>query len=108
MAERIGCHGDENRNDAMQHSGSDNSSSDRCKQRCGCAEDAKYGGVIPDTGFPHVGDMAKERKFGRGANTSISYNTHAFVRGLRLGFIPSKCAFRSGSSSTKEVVVHGP
>ena len=30
------------------------------------------------------------------------------VHGRRLGVIPTKRAFRSGSSSSKEVVVHGP
>ena len=82
------------------------------KEVCGCAEHARDGGVLLTTGFPWDGGMANEERaktsLGHGANMSISYNTHAFVRGRRLGFIPLKRAFRSGSSSTKEVVVHGP
>ena len=70
------------------------------------------GGVIPDSGFPRDGGMANEERaktsLGHGANTSISYNTCIWSTVEHLGVIPSKRAFRSGSSSTKEVVVHGP
>ena len=45
-----------------QRPGSDSSLSDRCKRRCGCAEHAKDGGVIPDTGFPWVDGMANEEE----------------------------------------------
>ena len=58
-----GCHGDESKNDATAtYRWSDNSSRCRCKGKCGCAEHAKDGGVIPVTGFPRVddGDKAKE------------------------------------------------
>ena len=68
------------------------------------------GGVIPDSGFPRDGGMANEERaktsLGHGANTSISYNTHAFVHERRLGVIPSKRAFRGGRFKV-EVVVHG-
>ena len=81
------------------------------KEACGCAQHARDGGVLPTTGFPRDGGMANEERaktsLGHGANTSISYNTHAFVHGRRLGVIPSKRAFRNGASSLREVVVHG-
>ena len=76
------------------------------------------GGVLPVTGFPHDDDKVKEgnvhRQIEHGASTSISYITHAFVHGSRLGVIPSKRALlkRFGSSgvvvhrSPREVVVH--
>ena len=56
------------------------------------------GGVIPD--YARVDGMANEEELaranGHGANTSISYNTHAFVHGRRLGVIPSKRALSEG------------
>ena len=67
------------------------------------------GGVLPITRFPHDDDKVKEgnvhRQIEHGASTSISYITHAFVHGGRLGVIPSKRALseRFGSSG---VVVH--
>ena len=75
--------------------------------------------MIPDTGFPRVGGMAKEghrkRQLDHGANTSISYNTQAFGPRTSSWVIPLKHAFgaervRSGSSRSRavvEVVVHG-
>ena len=45
---------------------------------------------------------------GHGANIGcISYDTHAFVHGHRLGSIPSKHAFSERFESSREVVVHG-
>ena len=44
-----------------QRPGSDNSLSDRCKRRCGCAEHAKDGGVIPVTGFPRDDGITTRR-----------------------------------------------
>ena len=71
----------------------------------------KDGGVLPNSGFPRYGGMAIEERaktsLGNGANTSISYNTHAFVHGRRPGVIPLKRAFRGGSKMSREVVVHG-
>ena len=88
-----------------QHIGSVNSLSDWCRRRCGCAEHAKDGGVIPVTGFPRDDGMTTRRnmecQLENGATTSISYNTHAFVHGRRLGVIPLKRAFRNGSSSVR-------
>ena len=67
------------------------------KEVCGCAEHARDGGVLPDSGFPRYGGMAIEERaktsLGNGANTSISYNAHAFVHGRRPGIIPLKRAF---------------
>ena len=52
--------------------------------------------MLPVTGFPHDGDKVKEgnvhRQIEHGASTSISYITHAFVQGRRLGVIPLKRA----------------
>lgn len=75
--------------------------------------------MIPDTGFPRVGGMAKEghrkRKFDHGANTSISYNTCIRSTGDRLGIIPLKRAFLGQfefvegsrhSHDVEEVVIH--
>ena len=51
-----------------------------------------------------------KRQFGHGASTGISYNTHAFVRGRRLGGIALKRAFSErfefvdGSSCSRVVV----
>ena len=49
------------------------------------------------------------RQIEHGASTSISYITHAFVHGGRLGVIPSKRALseRFGSSGVEEVDVLG-
>ena len=95
-----------------QHICSGSSRRYRCKRRRADERNMQDGGVIPTTGFPRDGGMAKEghrmRQFDHGANTSISYNTCIRSTGDHLGIIPSKRAFRSGSSSTKEVVVHGP
>ena len=44
-------------------------------------------------------------KIGHGANTSISYNIHSYTGGP-LVVIPLKRAFRGGSKSSREVVVH--
>ena len=75
------------------------------EQVCGCAKHAKDSGVLPDSGFPRYGGMAIEERaktsLGHSANTSISYNTHAFVHGRRLGVIPLKRVFRNGSSSVR-------
>ena len=53
----------------------------------GVSVSCKDGGVLPDSGFPRYGGMAIEERaktsLGNGANTSISYNTHAFVHGRR-------------------------
>ena len=66
------------------------------QKEIGVSVSCKDGGVIPDSGFPRDGDMANEERaktsLGHGANTSISYNTHAFVHGRRLGVIPLKRA----------------
>ena len=87
------------------------------QKKWGVSVSCKDGGVLPDSGFPRYGGMAIEERaktsLGNGANTSISYNTHAFVLGRRLRVIPSKRAFgaervRSGSSCSRvvgEVVV---
>ena len=69
---------------------------------------AMNGGVLPDTGFPHVGDKAKEGQRAptvrtRGEQGCISYNMHSFDHGRHLRVIPSKCAKRDGSSSSREV-----
>ena len=96
-----------------QRPGSDNSLSDRCKRRCGCAEHAKDGGVIPITGFPRVDGMANEEEHAR-INLDMvqtygsSHTTYIHPRVNISAVIPLKREFRSGSSSTKEVVVHGP
>ena len=113
---------------SRQHIGSDSSRRYRCK-RSGRVRIMQDGGVIPATGFPRYGGMAIEERaktsLENGANTSISYNTHAFVHGRRLGVIPLKRAFSgriesercrgsspsrygSGSSGTCFVVVHIP
>ena len=79
------------------------------QKEVGMSVSCRDGGVLPDSGFPQDGGMENEERAktnGHGANTSISYNTHAFVHGRRLGVIPLKRAFRNGSSSSKEVVVH--
>ena len=76
----------------------------------------KDGEVLPDSGFPRYGGMAIEERaktsLENGANTSISYNTHAFVHGRRLGVIPLKRVFsgrieseRCRGSSRSRVVV---
>ena len=71
----------------------------------GVSVSCKDGGVLPYSGFPRDGGMANEERaktsLGHGANTSISYNTHAFVHGRRLGVIPLKRAFQNGSSSVR-------
>ena len=84
--------------------------------------------MLPDSGFPRDGGMANEEhaktSLGHGANTSISYNTHAFVLSSR-GYtfeacISERIKFVEGSSGARaivevvvlatvvEVVVHGP
>ena len=51
------------------------------KEVCGCAEHARDGGVLPDSGFPRYGGIAKKRvtacdeQVGHGANASNSNNT---------------------------------
>ena len=71
----------------------------------GVSVSCKDGGVLPDSGFPRDGGMANEERaktsLGHGANTSISYNTHAFVHGRRLGVIPSKRAFSGRIESVR-------
>ena len=46
-------------------------------------EQAKDGGVLPDTGFPRVDGMANEEELAMTirtrCNMSISYNTHSFA-----------------------------
>ena len=64
MAERKGCHGNGNGN------GNGATATFRFRQLIeismqkkqvrGCAEHARDGGVIPITGFPHVGGVANE------------------------------------------------
>ena len=81
----------------------------RTGELCGCAKRARDGGVLPDSGFPRYGGMAIEERaktsLGNGANTSISYNTHAFVHGRRLGVIPLKHAF-SGRIESERFTGH--
>lgn len=81
------------------------------QKEVGVSVSCKDGGVLLNSGFPRDGGMANEER----AKTTRTWCKHmvhliharASHRG-RLGFIPLKRAFRSGSSSTKEVVVHGP
>ena len=80
-----------------QHSGSGSLGRYRCKRKSDGSVSCKDGGVLPDTGFPHVGDKAKEGQHAptvrtRGEQGCISYNMHSFVHGHRLGVIPSKRA----------------
>ena len=58
----------------------------------------KDGGVLPITGFPHVGGKAKEGQHApivrpRGEQGCLSYNMHLFVHGRHLGVIPSRLDF---------------
>ena len=83
------------------------------KSQCGCVEHAKDGGVIPVTGFPRVDGMANEEERARINSDMVqtygsSHRTYIRPRVNVSAVIPLKRAFRSGSSSTKEVVVHGP
>ena len=75
----------------------------------GVSVSCKDGGVLPDSGFPRYGGMAIEERaktsLGHGANTSISYNTHAFVHGVVSGLY-LRSMHSSGTRSSKEVVVH--
>ena len=69
----------------------------------------KDGGVLPDTGFPHVGGKAKEGQHAptirtRGEQGCNSYNMHSFVHGRRLGVIPSKHAYPERNEFVVEVV----
>ena len=81
-----------------QHSGSGSSIEVPVeKNTCDGSVSCEDGGVLPDTGFPHVGDKAKEGQRAptirtRGEQGCISYKMHSFVHGRRLGVIPSKCA----------------
>ena len=81
------------------------------KEAYRCAQHARDGGVLPTTGFPRDDGMANEEhaktSLGHGANTSISYNTCIWSMVDHLGVIPLKRAFRGGSSSSMEVVIHG-
>ena len=94
-----------------QHIGSDSSRRYRCK-RSG-QERVMQGwwgapGFRVPTGRRHGKRGTCKEQFGHGPNIGcISYNTCIRSTGDHLGIIPSKRAFRSGSSSTKEVVVHG-
>ena len=74
---------------------------------------AKGGGVIPVTGFPWFDGMEKQ-----GGMCKDQFETwckhghlihHSCIRSMggHLGVIPSKRAFRGGSKSSREVVVHG-
>ena len=90
---------------------------------CGCAQHARDGGVLPTTGFPRDGGMANEERaktsLGHGANTSISYNTQAFVHGRSSrGYTFEACIFGADQvrcnveevdvlTTVVEVVVHG-
>ena len=69
------------------------------------------GGVIPATGFQRDGGMANEERaktsLGHDANTSISYNTQAFVLGRSSrGYTCEACiserfGFDEGSSRSR-------
>ena len=87
------------------------------------SESCKMAGVIPDFGFPQDGGMANEERaktsLGHGANTSISYNTQAFVHGRSSrGYTFEACIFGADRVrydveevvilvTVVEVVVHG-
>ena len=63
--------------DPRQHPDDPTTHQCRCERKCGCAEHAKDGGVLPTIGFPRADGMANEEERaktnGHGANTSISY-----------------------------------
>ena len=85
------------------------------KEACGCLS-CKDGGVIPDSGFPRVDDMANEEltmTIEHGANTSISCIANIGSRRVISAAIPPKRAVRSGVEEVDvlvtvvvEVVVH--
>ena len=67
----------------------------------------KDGGVLPTTGFPRVGGMAKSDN----SDTVQTYRTSHTCKGISSRsvisvVIPSKRAFRGGSKTSREVVVH--
>ena len=66
--------------------------------------------MLPTTGFPRDGGMAKEghrkRQLDHGENMSISYNTCIRSTGDRLGVIPLKHAISEQFEFVVEVVVH--
>ena len=107
VVERKGCHGNDNENGATAtFRWSDNSLRYRCKRASvRMCETCKRWWGDPDYRVSHMSVAWKQgtrkRQLGHGASTSISYNTHAFVHGRRLGVIPLKRAFRNGSSSVR-------
>ena len=83
------------------------------KEACGCAQHARDGGVIPTTRFPRDDGMANKEhaktSLGHGANTSISYNTQAFVHGQSSrGYTFEACIFGVDQfrCNVEEVGVH--
>ena len=83
------------------------------KEACGCAQHARDGGVLPDSGFPRDGGMAKERHRKDNSNTVQTYRTshttkHAFVHGRSSRGYTFEACISGGTSSSREVVIHGP
>ena len=74
------------------------------------SESCKDGGVLPNSGFPRDGGMAKEGHRKDDSVTVQTYGTshttkHSFT-GVVSAVIPSKRAFSERFESSREVVVH--
>ena len=64
------------------------------------------GGVIPASGFPRDGGMETSDNSDTVQTVHLIQHMHSAHSG-RLRVIPSKRAFRGGSKTSREVVVHG-